>query len=300
MPLFKISRGQATLLKTFGFKNEKDLQTLVEKNLDTVFGLRFVDTEFSVHGYRVDTVAFDIENSSLVIIEYKKGEDYSVIDQGFTYLNSLLTYKAAFQMLLLEKFGKKMRVDWSQSKTLFVANSFSEYQLGAIAFKDLPIELWRYTLFEDGIIEFEQVKPSISEVSIKSLKPSKAFERVSKEIEVYTLESHLKKGSEPVQELFFKLRDEILSLDGQIKENIKKHYIAFRMAHNFAELIFQRTALRVHLDIPIGQLNDPRKIAEDCSKVGHWATGDTRFKVTGADEVPYTVSLIKQSYEKSK
>lgn len=300
MPLFKISSGQAILLKTSGFKREQDLQSFVEKNLETVFGLRFVDTEFGLHGYRVDTVAFDEENSSLVVIEYKKGEDYSVIDQGFTYLNLLLTYKAAFQMLLLDKLGKKMRVDWSQSKILFVANSFSEYQLGAIAIKDLPVELWRYSLFEDGLIEFEQVEPPMSEVSIKSLKPSRAFERVSREIKVYTLESHLKKGSEPVQESYFKLRDEILSLDSQIKENMKKQYIAFRMVHNFVELIFQRTALRVHLDISIKELNDPRRIAEDCSKVGHWATGDTRFKVRRADEVPYAMSLIRQSYEKTK
>lgn len=300
MPLFKISKGQARLVKTLRFGNEKELQLFVEKNLDAVFGLNFLQTEFNLHGFRVDTVAFDEENRSLVIVEYKKGEDYSVIDQGFTYLNLLLTYKAAFQILLLDRLGKKMNVDWSQSKVVFVANSFSEYQLGAIAMKDLPVELWRYTLFEDGLIEFEQVKPATMEVSIKSLKPGKAFERVSEEIKVYTLESHLNKGSETVRELYYELRDEILGLDSQIKENIKKHYISLKMTHNFVEFIFQRKALRVHLDMPVGELDDPKKITEDCSDVGHWATGNTRFKVKSSEEIPYAVSLIRQSYDKSR
>ena len=85
MPLFKISKGQARLVKTLRFGNGKELQLFAEKNLDSVFGLNFLQTEFNLHGFRVDTVALDEENRSLVIVEYKKGEDYSVIDQGFTY-----------------------------------------------------------------------------------------------------------------------------------------------------------------------------------------------------------------------
>lgn len=209
-----------------------------------------------------------------------------------------MTYKAAFKLLLLEKLGKKIKVDWSQSKIIFVANKYSEYQLGAIAIKDLPIELWKYTLFEEDLIEFRQIKPSTMEVSIKSFKPSKAFERVSKEIEVYTLENHLKKGNENVQQVYFKIRDEILGLDSQIEENIKKHYISFKRTRNFVEFIFQKNNLRVHLDISSKDLDDPKKITEDCSNVGHWATGDTRFRIEKMDEIPYVMSLIRQSFNK--
>ena len=33
---------------------------------------------------------------SFVIIEYKKGKRYSVIDQGYAYLNTLLAHKGDF------------------------------------------------------------------------------------------------------------------------------------------------------------------------------------------------------------
>jgi hypothetical protein len=59
MPLFKIFQGKANLLKSFGFSEEKKLQFFVEKNLELIFGLRFVQTEFPVHGFRLDTVALD-------------------------------------------------------------------------------------------------------------------------------------------------------------------------------------------------------------------------------------------------
>ena len=71
------------------------------------------------------------------------------------------------------------------------------------------------------------------------------------------------------------------------------------MERNFTELVIQASAIKVYLDIPIGELRDTAHLAEDCSKVGHWATGDTRFKIRSCDEVPYAVELIRQAYERS-
>jgi len=298
MPLFRISGGRVELLKTVDHKVEKELQLFVEKNLQNILGLTFVKTEFILHGFRLDTVAFDEENRSLVIIEYKKGKDYSVIDQGFTYLNLMLTYKADFKLLLMEKLQKKINIDWSQSKVIFVANQFSQYQLVAIAIKDLPIELMKYTLYEDGLISFEQVKPLTKEVSVKSLRRGKTFDRVSKEIKIYTLDNHLKKSDKPIQEFYLKLRDEILGIDNQIQENIKKHYIGFKTSHNFVEFVFQRNALKIYLDLTVDELGEHRALVEDCSKVDHWATGDTRFKISKSNDVPIALDLIKQSYNK--
>ena len=56
--------------KYFGL--EKVIQNLVEKNLNSIFaGLEFVETEFQIDDLRPDTIAFDTEKKSFVIIEYK-------------------------------------------------------------------------------------------------------------------------------------------------------------------------------------------------------------------------------------
>ena len=77
---------------------------------------------------RIDTLAFDIENKSFVIIKYKIDQSFSVIDQGYAYLGLLLNNKAEFILEYNENKGlsvKRDDVDWSQSKGIFVSPQFT-------------------------------------------------------------------------------------------------------------------------------------------------------------------------------
>ncbi len=49
-----------------------------------------VKSEFQLNNLRIDTLAFDKESNSFVIIEYKRGVNFSVIDQGYAYLALLI------------------------------------------------------------------------------------------------------------------------------------------------------------------------------------------------------------------
>ena len=297
MVLFKVSNGKAKPINFSKFKNEKELQSLVEKNLEEFFGLTFVETEFTVPTFRIDTVAFDNESKALVIIEYKESEDYSVIDQGYSYLNLLLSHKGDFQLALERKLNKRIELDWSQSRILFIAKSFNTYQLGALA-QNLSFALWKYVSYGDALISFEQLKPQFAQVS--GLPVSKIAQAVEREIKVYTLDDHLGKKGAVIKDIFEKLQQAILSINPEIKEKVKKHYIAYEMKRNFTELVIQASAIKVYLDIPIGELRDTPHLAEDCSKLGHWATGDTRFKVRSSEEVAYATELIRQAYERNQ
>ena len=79
--LFNVKDNVVQEVKEQPFKSEKELQTLCENNLKKLINLEFVDTEFSVADFRLDTVAFDKEVNSFVIIEYKNQRNVSVIDQ---------------------------------------------------------------------------------------------------------------------------------------------------------------------------------------------------------------------------
>ena len=76
------------------FKLEKELQLFVENNLEQLLNLELIKSEFLIESYRIDTLAFDKENKSFVVIEYKRGSSYSVIDQGYSYLATVLNNKA--------------------------------------------------------------------------------------------------------------------------------------------------------------------------------------------------------------
>ena len=83
-------------LKQKDFKNEKELQTFFEDNIETILGYKFIDTEFIVGDFRIDSLAFDEESKSFRIIEYKNVKNHSLVDQGYTYLKLMLERKADF------------------------------------------------------------------------------------------------------------------------------------------------------------------------------------------------------------
>ena len=78
------------------FPLEREVQRLTEANLQELFELVYVRSEFDLHGLRIDTLSFDRESGAFVIIEYKKDRNFSVVDQGVAYLNLMLNNKADF------------------------------------------------------------------------------------------------------------------------------------------------------------------------------------------------------------
>ena len=74
-------------------------------------------------------------------------------------------------------------------------------------------------------------------------------------------------------------------------------YISFVRKRNFVDIVVRKTNLTLFLNIKIGLLNDPKGIARDVSKVGHWGNGDYEVVVKNTSEMGYVNSLIRQSYE---
>ena len=90
MKLFTLKDTKLKGISTVPFKLEKEIQVIVEKNLKELFELQIVKSEFSIRNFRIDTLGYDEENRSFVVIEYKKDRNYSVIDQGYTYMSLML------------------------------------------------------------------------------------------------------------------------------------------------------------------------------------------------------------------
>ena len=66
MPLFAVTKTTLSTVDQTNFATEKDLQTLIERNLESVFGCRFVATEFPTgvqHAGRIDTLALSEDNN---------------------------------------------------------------------------------------------------------------------------------------------------------------------------------------------------------------------------------------------
>lgn len=286
------------------FDLEKEIQVLFEKNLEELFNLQFVKSEFSIKSFRIDTLGYDSENKSFVIIEYKKDRNFSVIDQGYTYMSLMLNNKSDFILEYNENCGgvlKRDDIDWTQSKVIFVSPHFTEYQKHSINFKDVPFELWEVKKYENDMIGLVQHKTTSDEsISTISDDKSNVVNQVSREVKVYTEEYHFKKNirrDEKVVDLYNELKDRILNL-GEVEIIPRKEYIGFRKKRPFCDVVFYTDHLRILVNLKKGQLDDPKNLTKDMSGQGHWGNGDYELRLSPNDELDYVMFLITQSYKK--
>lgn len=306
MPLFKIEKdARLGLIQEHKFRLERDIQHLTEANLDSIFGLEFVRSEFPLNRFRIDTLAFDQETKSFVIIEYKRDKNFSVIDQGYAYLALMLNNKADFILEYNENSDEALKrndVDWSQSKVIFLSPSFTIYQREAINFKDLPIELWEVKRFRNSTVSYTQIQTSGAQESINTIsKQDKTIESVSQEIKVFTEQEHIDTAEEDIVELYRLLREAIFNLDDDINMNPRKKFIGFQInKKTFSDIIMQKRGLKIVLNLKSGELEDSREIARDVSNVGHWGNGAYEIAMKDDSEFEYVLSLIRQSLRKAK
>lgn len=304
MPIFNIKQNKLEKIKEISFKNEKEIQNLTEGNLKDVFGLEFIRSQFELNKLRIDMLAFDNGSKSFVIIEFKKDKNFSIIDQGYAYLQLLLNNKADFILEYNERKDKGLKredVDWSQSKVIFVSPQFTNYQKQAINFRDLPIELYEVAKYESGIMSFSQLRsPETSESINVVSRGSSVVREVSKEIKVYTEEEHLSNMPEDIKEFYEDIKGRILNIDDHIEVRPKKYYIGFIVATNFVDILVQKSQIKLWLNMNKGELDDPRKIARDVSAIGHWGNGQYELALKTGDDLDYLMTLVKQSYMKNK
>lgn len=283
-------------LKQKDFKNEKELQNLFENNLEKILGYRFIDTEFTVGNFRIDSLAFDEETKSFKIIEYKNVKNHSLVDQGYTYLKLMLERKADFVLQYNIKTKSSLTIqdiDWSQSRIIFVSPIYTAYQLNATDFKNIPVDLVKVTRYEEDIVEIDFIKKT-SNVKVQDIKMESEQNDVNKEVIVYTEEDHLAKASEEIKTTYEELKNRILELD-DIDVEIKKHYIAFKGRTNIVDIIVTKNKLKIDINMKKGTLEDLLNITEDISEIGHWGNGDYRVILNNSNDIDTLMPLIKQS-----
>lgn len=304
MALFNIDGSdKLELIRELPFRYEKEIQNLTEQNIKTIFGLELVQSEFSLTNFRIDTLAFDRDTSSFVIIEYKRDKNFSVIDQGYAYLALMLNNKADVILEFNENSTETLKrkdIDWSQSRVIFIAPTFTTYQKEAINFKDLPIELWEVRRYSNQTVSYHKIQTTGSQESIQTIsRQDDTIEKVAREIKVFTEQDHTERASEEIKELYEKLKNAILNL-ADLEVNPKKKYIAFVSSSNVVDIGIQRNQLKIWLNLSKGELDDPKGICRDVSQIGHWGNGDYEIALQTDENIEYILSLIKQSVKKNR
>ena len=303
MKLYDINKGKISSVKIKPFKLEKEIQSLVEENIDEFFNLEFVKSELTIKSFRIDSLCYDKTNGSFVIIEYKNTKNYSVIDQGYTYLSLLLNNKSDFILEYNEIKNRNLKrsdVDWTQSKVIFISPHYTDYQKNSVNFKDVPFELWEIKRFENDtfILNQHKVESNESISSTSKIGEDNLVNSVSREVKLYDEKYHTEqnKVTDEIKDLYYKLKERFLELGEDVEIRPRKKYIGFIRKTNYVDVNFQSKNLKIFLNLKKGELDDPKKISEDVSNIGHYGNGDYQIKVDEKTDLDYVMFLVKQSY----
>lgn len=305
MPIFEIEKGVTKRIKPTQFNLEKDLQKLIESNLKIIFNCDFVASEFStgsLHSGRIDTLALS-EDFNPVIIEYKKVASSELINQSLYYLHWIKDHKGDFQIAVNKKLGKEIEVDWSDIRVICLAPEYKKFDLHAVQVMGANIELWQYKIYENGILNIEEVysrNPSTSITTEEHGKNPVMVEAgrkaaITRKTANHTIDQHTENQSEKIIELFNIIREYIIELDTTIEEAPKKHYIAYKTSQNFVCLQIYKNKISLYLKLHPDDIQPMPKQGRDVREIGHFGTGDFELTLQSIEDFEETKSLIDEA-----
>lgn len=294
--LFRVTNGTATEMRGVASDLEKPLQTLIEKNLGELLGVRFLQSEYSTgktHAGRIDTLGLD-ENNCPVILEYKRSASENVINQGLFYLDWLMDHKAEFELLVLKTLGNECSkaIDWSSPRLVCIAADFTRYDGHAVQQIDRNIELIRYKQFGPDFLLFELV----NSVSIKPSSKPITKKEGGKTGTLYGAAA-LTTATPELRDLFASLEGYVMSLSDDVQRKDLKLYIAFKRFRNFTTVEIYKDRLLLHVHLDPDKVDLVEGFTRDVRKAGHWGTGDLEVWIRNPFDLERAKPLIKQAFE---
>lgn len=283
---------------------EKNLQRLVEANMDTFFGVHFLRTEWEITSGRMDSIGID-ENNCPVIFEYKRGLNENVINQGLFYLDWLMDHQADFEKIVEAGLGKEAaeKVDWSNPCVMCIANDFTRYDVHAVNQMGRLIKLIRYYRYGDDLILFEYLNapkgaaiphPKVFSVNPQSTVPGASIKATSAQ------KTHAEKvaaASPNLRELYDAVCHAIEDLGDDVSASDLKFYRAYRRLTNLACLELHQSWVYIFLKLNPDEIELDGSLLQDVRNVGHLGTGDLRIKISSLGDLEKVQPLLEKAYE---
>jgi len=304
--LFRVhGTGTVTNLAGQAAPLEKTLQTLIEGQMETFLGVRFLASEYATgktHKGRIDSLGLD-ENGCPVIVEYKRHSNENVINQGLFYLDWLMDHQAEFRWLVMEKLDKETagNIEWAGTRLLCIASDFTRYDQYAVQQIPRNIELIRYKLFGDDLLLLElvntqsvpdatAVKPAPTGASSTQQDGPKSAGKDKSLVEQLAL------ATPEIRTLYEQTSSLLLSLGDDVQQKTLKLYTAFRRLKNFACVIAFPNRLLVTLKLDPATVALEAGFSRNVSQVGHWGTGDVELCLFGPADLQKAQALLERSY----
>lgn len=114
----------------------------------------------------------------------------------------------------------------------------------------------------------------------------------------FSIDDHPFLTSGPMRELFDLFRDAVLALDPCVSEEFLKLYVAYKAETNFVDVVPKEKRLRLAINMPFHEIDDPKGICLDVTNLGRWGNGDVEVGIAAKEDLPYVLGLVRQSFDR--
>ena len=135
--------------------------------------------------------------------------------------------------------------------------------------------------------------PKLDEAILNAYQPTKG-----KPAGDYTIEDHPFLLVAGLRDVFEAFRKKVLALDPCVSEDFLKLYVAYKAETNFVDVVPQAKRLRLSLNMPFSDIDDPKGVCKDVTGLGRWGNGDVEVELKSLEELAYVIGLVRQSYER--
>ena len=312
MKVFQEKSGKLIEFKGLGgkkdFDYEKEIQKLIENNLNNVFpNLEFITTEYRIDNLRPDSIAFDMDKNAFVIIEYKNVKHRGVLDQGMSYYQLLQDKKENFVLLYQKHKGKLIKVEeinWDETKVIFVSPIFDEHQRRANLSSELPIELYEIKKYENDIITLNRLESGTRSLLRKN--GGKSERKMIVAFDEYDIDDYMNgkygmvtKPDSEFKNLYKKMIDVILNEFEGVEFKQKKKYGGFYLSEDGQSICTMdpsyRSKIMLYYSTTKKDLVSLSDFVLDKSK-GHYGLGDIGSEIKNEDDIKKALPIIRIVY----
>jgi uncharacterized protein with ParB-like and HNH nuclease domain/predicted transport protein len=270
----------------------RDLQTRDLYNFRSrIYWLRRLENEgrkerVPVDEYTIEHIMPQNENLSLAW-RTALGPEWKRVQQTWLHLLGNLTLTGYNSEYSDRPFAEKRDMSGGFKESPLKLNSglgqldsWDEDQIKARAVKlaATAVKVWASPILSDDVLADYQAK-STADTS-------------------YSIDDHPYLLASSNRNLFEGLRKVLLALDPCVTEEFLKRYVAYKAETNFVDVVPQAKRLRLSLNMPFSDINDPKGLCKDVSGVGRWGNGEVEIGLSSLDELPYVMGLVRQSFDR--
>jgi predicted transport protein len=306
MPLFEIKNSKATMINQKEFTNELELHRLIDKNLEEIFGVRYIRDEHITdkHG-RIETLGLDESNRPLVI-EYKLTKEKGQLVQANRYITWVKQNPDSFELLVRKNIKDfKGIIDFANPRIICFAQEYSiDDKCLALS---LGAELWKYRYYENNNLVINREEEP--EQLIKKKGTSLTIEKIIKTPrQTKTVDQHLEGASYELKDMFNRINEEIMSISSEVESYTTNAEILYKTSRNFACLAIQKqnNCLRFLLRTVNDEILDQKNLTTHIPKTHGYGNITRQLNVSPVDEksgkysIMDIMDLINQAYDSTQ